>query len=61
MESVFGRHNLSTKTISGVYKNTVKNDGKIDIIDNELSKFVNKKGRRPRMVAIGILGCFWYD
>ena len=52
MESVFGRHNLSTKTISGVYKNTVKNDGKIDIIDNELSKFVNKKGRRPRMLVV---------
>ena len=52
MESVFGRHNLSTKTISGVYKNTVKNDGKIDIIDNELSKFVNEKGRRPRMLVV---------
>ncbi len=52
MESVFGRHNLSTKTISGVYKNTVKNDGKIDIIDNELNKFVNKKGRRPRMLVV---------
>ncbi len=52
MESVFGRHNLSTKTISGVYKNTVKNDGKIDIIDNELSKFLNKKGRRPRMLVV---------
>ncbi len=52
MESVFGRHNLSTKTISGVYKNTVKNDGKIDIIDNELSKFMNKKGRRPRMLVV---------
>ncbi len=52
MESVFGRHNLSTKTISGVYKNTVKNDGKIDIIDNELSKFVSEKGRRPRMLVV---------
>ena len=26
-------------------KNTVKNDGKIDIIDSELSKFVDEKGR----------------
>ncbi len=52
MESVFGRHNLSTKTISGVYKNSVKNDGKIDVIDNELDKFIKNKGRRPRMLVV---------
>ena len=52
MESVFGRHNLSTKTISGVYKNTIKKDGKIDIIDNELDKFIKSKGRRPRMLVV---------
>ena len=52
MESVFGRHNLSTKTISGVYKNSVKNDGKIDVIDKELDKFIKNKGRRPRMLVV---------
>ncbi len=52
MESVFGRHNLSTKTISGVYKNSVKNDGKIDVIDRELDKFIKNKGRRPRMLVV---------
>ena len=52
MESVFGRHNLSTKTISGVYKNSIKNDGKIDLIDNELDKFIKNKGRRPRMLVV---------
>ncbi len=52
MESVFGRHNLSTKTISGVYRNTIKKDEKISIIDNELSKFIEKRGRRPRMLVV---------
>ncbi len=52
MESVFGRHNLSTKTISGVYGSSIKNDGKVDLIDVQLEKFISKKGRRPRMLVV---------
>ena len=52
MESVFGRHNLSTKTISGVYGSSIKKDGKVDLIDVELEKFVSLKGRRPRMLVV---------
>ena len=52
MESVFGRHNLSTKTISGVYGSSIKNDGKKDLIEVELEKFISKRGRRPRMLVV---------
>ncbi len=52
MEVVFGRHNLSTKTISGVYGKSVKNDGKIDLIETKLNKFIEKNGRRPRMLVV---------
>ena len=52
MESVFGRHNLSTKTISGVYGKTIKKDEKMELIDDELKKFVDKNGRRPRMLVV---------
>ena len=52
MESVFGRHNLSTKTISGVYGSSIKKGGKVDLIDVELEKFVSLKGRRPRMLVV---------
>lgn len=52
MESVFGRHTLSTKTISGVYGSSIKKDGKVDLIDAELQKFVSLKGRRPRMLVV---------
>ena len=52
MESVFGRHNLSTKTISGVYGKTGKKDEKMDIIESELKKFIDKNGRRPRMLVV---------
>ena len=52
MESVFGRHTLSTKTISGVYGSSIKKDGKVDLIDAELQKFVSLKGRRLRMLVV---------
>ena len=52
MESVFGRHTWSTKTISGVYGSSIKKDGKVDLIDAELQKFVSLKGRRPRMLVV---------
>ena len=52
MESVFGRHNLSTKTISGVYGKSIERDEKTSLIDEELNKFVEKNGRRPRMLVV---------
>ena len=52
MEKVFGRHTLSTKTISGVYSKTVKKTEKIDSISNHIEKFIEGKGRRPRMLVV---------
>ncbi|MEE2694735.1 MAG: methylmalonyl-CoA mutase [Pseudomonadota bacterium] len=52
MESVFGRHNLSTKVISGVYGKAIKSDSKTNRIDQELEKFISKNGRRPRMLVV---------
>ena len=52
MENVFGRHTLSTKTISGVYSKTVKKTEKINSINSHINKFIDVKGRRPRMLVV---------
>ena len=52
MEKVFGRHTLSTKTISGVYSKTIKKSEKISSINDHIGKFIEKNGRRPRMLVV---------
>ncbi len=52
MEKVFGRHTLSNKTISGVYGKAVKPSEKINSINEYISNFQKKNGRRPRMLVV---------
>ena len=52
MEKVFGRHTLSNKTISGVYGKAVKPSEKINSINEHISNFQKKHGRRPRMLVV---------
>ena len=52
LEEVFGRHSLSSKTISGVYANSSKNNDIFKEVKNEIEKFSKKNGRRPRMLVV---------
>mgnify|MGYP001163684063 CR=1 FL=1 len=52
METVFGRHTLSTKTISGVYGKTINNSENLSSINKHIDKFITDKGRRPRMLVV---------
>ena len=52
MEKIFGRHTLSTKTISGIYGKSVKSDEKLNSINHHIEKFISSKGRRPRMLVV---------
>ncbi len=52
MEKVFGRHTLSSKTISGVYGKNVKSSEKISSINSHIQNFIDRKGRRPRMLVV---------
>ena len=52
MEKVFGRHTLSSKTISGVYGKNVKSNEKINSINTHIQNFIDRKGRRPRMLVV---------
>ena len=52
MEKVFGRHTLSSKTISGVYGKNIKQNEKIDSVNYHIKDFIDRKGRRPRMLVV---------
>ncbi|MAI84106.1 MAG: methylmalonyl-CoA mutase [Rickettsiales bacterium] len=52
MEKVFGRHKLSSKTISGVYASSSKNNMKFDEVKKEIEIFSEKEGRRPRLLVV---------
>ena len=52
MEKVFGRHSLSTKTISGVYGKSIKSNNKLKSIDKNIEEFILSNGRRPRMLVV---------
>ena len=52
MEKVFGRHTLSSKTISGVYGKNIKQNEKIDSVNDHIKDFIDRKGRRPRMLVV---------
>ena len=52
MEKVFGRHTLSSKTISGVYGKSITQTEKLSSIEKEIDSFVSKNGRRPRMLVV---------
>tara|TARA_B100000989_G_scaffold293375_1_gene270684 strand:- start:370 stop:2493 length:2124 start_codon:yes stop_codon:yes gene_type:complete len=52
MEKVFGRHKPSSKTISGVYANSSKNNVMFDEVKKEIDTFSEKEGRRPRLLVV---------
>ena len=52
MEKVFGRHTLSSKTISGVYGKNIKSNEKISSVNSHIKNFIDRKGRRPRMLVV---------
>lgn len=51
MEREFGRYNAQAQTISGVYGSAYQNDENWMNIQNDIEKFVEKHGRRPRMLV----------
>lgn len=51
MEREFGRFNAQAQTISGVYGSAYQNDGEWQEIVTDIDDFVEKHGRRPRMLV----------
>jgi methylmalonyl-CoA mutase len=52
MESVFGRHQAQTRSISGVYGAAYEGDAGFEAIRGEIEAFARDEGRRPRMLVV---------
>jgi methylmalonyl-CoA mutase len=51
LEAVYGRYQAQSKTISGVYGSSYENDEDWKHIQDDIEKFAEKHGRRPRMLV----------
>ncbi len=52
LEKVYGRHSLTTKTISGVYANSSKSNTMFEEVKKVVDIFHEQNGRRPRMLVV---------
>src|SRR5690606_8110663 len=51
LEEVYGRYQAQSKTISGVYGSSYDNDEDWKQIQDDIEKFAQTHGRRPRMLV----------
>ena len=51
MEKEFGRYNAHAQTVSGIYGSAYQNDEDWQRISSDINAFVDKFGRRPRMLV----------
>ena len=54
MEGVFGRHQASTRSVSGVYGAAHDGDEKFAMIQERVKAFAAREGRRPRLLVVKI-------
>jgi len=52
MEKIFNRHRAEVKSISGVYGSAYEGDAGFRKIGEDIEKFAEKQGRRPRMLVV---------
>ncbi len=52
MEKEFGRHRAEVKTLAGVYGAAYEGDADFAAIQQDVEKFAEEEGRRPRMLVV---------
>ena len=52
MEAVFGRHRAEVKTLSGIYGAAYEGDESFETIKDDIERFSELEGRRPRMLVV---------
>ncbi|MBT7753942.1 MAG: methylmalonyl-CoA mutase [Gammaproteobacteria bacterium] len=52
METVFGRHQANSQSISGVYRSEYEGDKNFMSIEKKILEFEKNNGRRPRMLVV---------
>jgi methylmalonyl-CoA mutase len=54
LETVFGRHKATMKSVSGVYSQEYGNSEAIELVRSKTNEFAEKYGRRPRILVAKI-------
>ena len=52
METVFGRHRAEVRTLSGIYGAAYEGDECFESIKDDMERFAQREGRRPRMLVV---------
>ena len=52
LETVFSRHNAQVRSFSGVYGAAWEKDDDFKMIQDDITAFAEKEGRRPRMLVV---------
>ena len=52
LETVYGRYQATTQSISGVYGSAYDQDEDFQAIRRDVERFANEEGRRPRMLVV---------
>jgi methylmalonyl-CoA mutase len=52
LENVWGRHQATTRTVSGVYEHVYQNDDDYRKLKQEIGEFAEGEGRRPRILVV---------
>ena len=52
LETVFGRHQAATRSVTGIYGGQYRDDEGFHRIQREIEKFAREEGRRPRMLVV---------
>jgi methylmalonyl-CoA mutase len=52
LENVWGRHQATTQTVSGVYEHVYQNDDDYRKLKQEIGEFADGEGRRPRILVV---------
>jgi methylmalonyl-CoA mutase len=52
LEDVFGRHRAEVRTLAGVYAQAAEGDDAFEAVREEVARFAEEEGRRPRMLVV---------
>jgi len=52
LEDVFGRHRAEVRTLAGVYAQAAEGDDAFEAVREEIARFAEEEGRRPRMLVV---------
>ena len=52
LEKIYTRHRAEVRAVSGVYGASYQGDDALDAVCNDVKRFAEEEGRRPRMLVV---------